>query len=166
MLILLLFSRVLIYHMSFLLQSVSIPMWFLIMMNIIVILLLVKLFMLVYRFNRGDITKEEHSDMVVWTVKNRKSTASPKKSSTKLDVDKERAKKDELVKVLKVLLKEGEKGVLMQTIADRMGTSISNAQHAMNKLVDKKMVDEVIGVSGTKFYLTQLGKDYCRSKAR
>lgn len=152
--------------MSFFLQSVSIPMWFLIMMNIIVILLLAKLFRLFYRFNRGEITKEEHSDMVVWTVKNRKRTAPPKKSSTKLDEVKERDKKSELVKVLKILLQEGEKGILMQTIADRMGSSISNAQHAMNKLVDKKMVDEVIGMSGTKFYLTQLGKDYCRRKAR
>jgi len=141
-------------------------MWFLIMMNIIVIALLVKLLLLVSRFNRGEITKEEHSDMVVWKVKNRKRTAVPKKSSAKADEEKEREQKGELVLVLKVLLKEGDKGVLMQTIADRMDSSISTAQHAMTRLVDKKMVDEVIGVSGTKFYLTQLGKDYCRSKAR
>jgi predicted transcriptional regulator len=152
--------------MSFLMQSVSIPVWFLIMMNIIVILLLAKLFLLVYRYKQGDIIKEEHSDMVVWKVKNRKRAASPGKKSDASAKQIEREKKAELVFVLKILLKEGEKGVRMQTIADKMGTSITKAQHAMNKLVDKKMVDEVVGVSGTKFYLTQLGKDYCRSKAR
>jgi predicted transcriptional regulator len=152
--------------MSFFLQSVSIPMWFLIMMNVIVVLLLAKLFWLVYRFNRGEITKEEHSDMVVWTVRNRKRPASPNKLPPNPDEEKEREKKEELVQVLKVLLKEGDKGVLMQTIADRMGTNIAKARHAMDKLVDNKMVDEVVGVSGTKFYLTQQGKDYCRSKAR
>ena len=152
--------------MSFLSQSVAIPMWFLIMMNVIVILLLLKLFSLVHRFNRGDIVKEEHSDMVVWKIKSRKPAAAPGKPAADLNKEKEREKKEELVKVLKVLLKEGDKGVMMQTIADRMGINTTKAKHAMSKLVDKKLVDEVVGVSGTKYYLTQLGKDYCRSKAR
>ncbi len=141
-------------------------MWFLIMMNVVVLLLLANLFWLVYRYKRGDITKEEHSDMIVWTVKSRKRIAKPKKPAPDPAVEKEREKKDELAQVLKILLKEGEKGVLMQTIADRMGTNVAKAQHAMNKLVENKMVDEVIGVSGTKFFLTQAGKDYCRRKAR
>ena len=152
--------------MSFLSQSVSIPMWFLIMMNVIVILLLLKLFSLVQRFNRGDIVKEEHSDMVVWKIKSRHPAAAPKRPAADLNKEKEREKKDELVMVLKVLLKEGDKGVMIQTIADRMGINTSKAKHAMVKLVDKKMVDEVVGVSGTKYYLTQLGKEYCRSKAK
>lgn len=149
--------------MSFLLQSVSIPMWFLIMMNVIVVLLLVKLFMLIYRFNKGDITKEEHSDMVVWTVKNRKRPPPPKKPPAQ---KKDRDKKEEIVKVLRILLKDGEKGVLMQTIADRMDTNIGAARTAMGKLVENKLVDEVVGPSGTKFYLTQSGRDYCMRKAK
>lgn len=152
--------------MSFLVQSVSIPIWFLIMMNVVMILLLLKVFSLVYRFNRGDIIKEEHSDMVVWKIKSRKPAAAPSKASPNLAEEKEREKKEELAQVLKILLKEGEKGVLMQTIADRMGTNITRAKQAMAKLVEKKMVDEVVGVSGTKYYLTQLGQDYCRSKSK
>ena len=152
--------------MSFLLQSVSIPIWFLIMMNVVMVLLLLKLYSLVSRYNRGDIVKEEHSDMVVWKIKSRKPTVASNKLSADLAEEKEREKKEELVKVLKVLLKEGEKGVMMQTIADRMGTNITKAKQAMIKLIDKKMVEEVVGMSGTKYYLTQLGKDYCRSKAR
>jgi len=152
--------------MSFFSQTVTIPLWFLVMMNVIVLLLLAKLFSLIYRYKQGDIIKEEHSDMVVWKIKNRKPTAVPNKSAALSAEEKDGEKKDELVKVLKILLKEGDKGVMMQTIADRMGTNITHAQHAMTKLVDNKMVDEVIGASGTKFYLTQKGKDYCRRKAK
>jgi len=152
--------------MSFFSASVTIPVWFLIMMNIIVLLLLAKLFSLIYRYKQGDIVKEEHSDMVVWKIKNRKPPAAPSQSSANMTEEKAGEKKDEIVKVLKILLKEGEKGVLMQTIADRMETNVANAQHAMTKLVDNKLVDEVVGVSGTKFYLTQEGKDYCRRKAK
>ncbi len=151
--------------MSFFSATVTIPLWFLIMMNVIVLLLLTKLFWLFYRFKQGDIIKEEHSDMVVWKIKNRKSSI-PSKPYTGVDEEKDTEKKDELIKVLKILLKEGEKGVLMQTIADRMGVNTSTAQHAMSKLVETKMVEEVVGVSGTKYYLTQSGKDYCRRKAK
>jgi len=49
--------------------------------------------------------------------------------------------------VLKILLQEGEKGVLMHAIADRMGISITNAKHSMNKLIETKMVEEVVGLS-------------------
>jgi predicted transcriptional regulator len=152
--------------MSFLAQSVSMPIWLLIMMNIVMVLLLLKVFSLVHRFNRGDIVKEEHSDMVVWKIKTRKPAAIPNKLSADFAEEKEREKKQEIVQVLKIMLKEGEKGVMMQTIADRMGTNITKAKQVMIKLIDKKMVEEVVGMSGTKYYLTQLGKDYCRSKAR
>lgn len=155
--------------MSFLVQNVSVPIWFLILMNVIMLLLLMKVFSLVYRFKRGDIIKEEHSDMVVWKIKSRKPAVPSAKSSAEAAMateQKERQKKEELVQVLKILLKEGEKGVLMQTIADRMGSSLPSAKHAMNALIEKKLVDEVIGVSGTKYYLSQSGREYCLSKAR
>ena len=152
--------------MSFFTQSVTIPMWFLLMMNIIVVALLVKVFMLVFRYRRGDISKEEHSDMVVWTVKTAKRSAAPSKPANDAAKEKEKEKKHDMVQVLKILIQEGDKGVLMQTIADRMGTNRSNAQQAMQKLVTNKMVDEVVGVSGTKYYLTQEGRDYCMRKSK
>ena len=135
-------------------------------MNVIMALLLLKIFSLVYRFNRGDIVKEEHSDMVVWKIKTRKPAVPSTKPVDNVADEKEREKKEEVVQVLKILLKEGEKGVMMQTISDRMGTNTTKAKQAMTKLVDKNMVDEVVGISGTKYYLTQIGKDYCRSKSR
>jgi len=151
--------------MSFFSTTVTIPVWFLVMMNVIVVFLLAKLIILFYRYKQGDITKEEHSDMVVWKVKNRK-PAKLKKIITNIDEVKSYKNKEELVKVLKILLKEGDKGVMMQTIADRMGINTAKAKHAMSDLVDNNMVDEVTGASGVKFYLTQMGKDYCRSKAK
>ena len=75
-------------EMAFLTQPVTIPMWFLIMMNIIVIALLAKLFMLVYRYRRGEISKEEHSDMVVWKVMTTKHSTTPQKPTK--NEDKER----------------------------------------------------------------------------
>ncbi|MBI1424614.1 MAG: hypothetical protein GC149_14300 [Gammaproteobacteria bacterium] len=151
--------------MSFFTQSVSIPIWFLIMMNVIVVALLVKLFLLVNRYNRGEITKEEHSDMVVWTIRT-KDSAKPKTTPVIPDEEKKREKKEDLVQVLKVLIKEGERGVLKQTITDRMGSNRANTQRALEVLVEKKLVEEVNGMSGTKYYLTQAGRDYCKSKAK
>lgn len=152
--------------MSFLLAKVAIPVWLLIMMNIVMILLLIKVFSLYYRYRRGDITKEEYSDMVVWKVRQPKSAAVPNNDNKAERENKDRSNKEELVQVLKILLKEGDRGVLMQTVADRMGKNSSAAQRAMKKLVENKMVDEVVGISGTKFYLTASGRDYCRRKAK
>jgi len=151
--------------MSFFSATVTIPVWFLAMMNVIVLFLLAKLIILIYRYKQGDIIKEEHSDMVVWKVKNRKPVSAKKPITNPIEA-KGVKNKEELVKVLKILLKEGDKGVMMQTIADRMGVNVTKAKHVMNNLVDNNMVDEVTGASGVKFYLTQSGKDYCRSKAK
>ena len=152
--------------MSFLTQAVTIPMWFLIMMNIIAITLLGSLLFVVNRFRRGEFTKEEHSDMVVWQFKTTKRPATPKKPAIEQDVQKKQEKKQDLVQVLKILLREGEKGVFLQTITDRMGTNRANAQRAMENLVEKKLVNEVVGMSGTKYYLTPEGRDYCKRKSR
>lgn len=146
-------------------QSVSIPVWLLILMIAVMLPSLFRLFKLFYLFKRGEIVREENSDMVVWKVKSRQRSVSSTKKATDLAEAKQREQKSELVQVLKILLKEGDRGVRMQSVADQMGAKISRAQTAMKNLVEKKMVEEVIGVSGTKYYLTQLGKDYCRRKA-
>lgn len=152
--------------MSFLTESVTVPIWFLIIMNIILVALLGKIFLLVYRFKRGEIIKEEYSDMVVWKVKTSKHSAPKQKQESADNKQKQQKQKQDLVQVLKILLKEGDRGVLMKTIADRMGCTTSNARHAMDKLVENKLVDEVVGVSGTKYYLTQQGRDYCQRKSK
>lgn len=150
--------------MTFLSQTVTIPAWLLILMIAAMLPYLVILFKLIYRLKSGETVKEVHSDMVLWKVKTGKASASPSKSVDDFARDKRREKKADILQVLKIMAKEGEKGILIQSIADRMNSTLSKAQHAMKELVDKKLVDEIIGVSGTKYYLTQLGRNYCTSK--
>lgn len=152
--------------MSFLTQTVSIPVWLLILMLVAIIPLLLKLVKLLYRFKQGNIVKEEESDMVVWKIKSNRGPAKPKNSSTTHTAQKKQEEKEDLVGVLKVLLKEGEKGVRLKTISDQLGVSMSKVQNAINKLVEREMVEEVVGMSGPKFYLTQLGAEYCRRKTK
>ncbi len=118
------------------------------------------------RVRRGDIIKEQESDMVIWKVRSQRRVAKPKTKAIDTSAQKKHEEKAELVEVLKILLKEGEKGVRLQTLSDKMGTSQSKVQQAMTNLIEKKLVDEVTTMSGTKYYLTQLGIDYCRSKTR
>lgn len=150
--------------MTFLSQTVEIPVWFLILMLAAMAPWLVILFKLIYQYKRGKIVKEEHSDMVLWKVKTEKRSAKPGKTVAEYAREKRHEKKTDILLVLKILAKEGEKGLLIQSIADRMHANISKAQQAMKELVEKKLVDEVVGVSGTKYYLSQLGKNYCTSK--
>jgi len=154
--------------MSLLSYSISIPLWLLIIMVAVMLPSFIKLGRLAYRVKQGGLVKEQQGDTVVWKVQNRVSAPNPQKRAEARDEEKEKAreKKAELARILKILIKEGDKGVLMKTIADRMGVSMIHAQHAMKKLIDKGMVEEVAGVSGTKYYLTEAGKDYCRRKAK
>lgn len=152
--------------MSFFLQTVAVPFWLIVIMIAVMLPTLFRMFMFIYRIKRGDIVKEEQGDVVVWKLRSRPRTAVPKKSSISRQQVKEREQKTQLVQILKILLKEGDKGVLMKTVADRMDANIVNIQHSMRKLIEKNLVDEVVGVSGTKYYLTSHGKEYCRRKAK
>ena len=156
--------------MSFATQTVAIPVWFLILMIAAMLPVLIKLANIAYRFKRqaGEMpadTEQEQRD-ALWRLTNRIRTASPKQRPEHRVDEKKQAQKMELVKILKILLTEDEKGVLMQTVADRMGANIVNIQHAMARLVEKNMVDEVVSTSGAKYYLTRYGKDYCRRKMK
>ena len=150
--------------MSFFSQSLAVPVWVFILMLVAMLPALYLLYKLVQRFMHGEIVREEHSDMVLWKIRNQMHTVSPKKTVADVAHDKRHEEKTDIAHVLKLLLKEGEKGILIQSIADRLDTSLAKIQHAMKKLVDRKLVDEVVGVSGTKYYLTQLGRSYCTSK--
>ncbi|MEJ2360539.1 MAG: hypothetical protein P8Z75_03795 [Gammaproteobacteria bacterium] len=152
--------------MTLLTHTISIPVWLFLLMLAAMLPLLVKLLSLLYQFRRGDIIKEEQSDMVVYKIRNQRRPAIPKQSSASVDEQKKQEEKTHLIQMLKVLLKEGDKGVRPQTIADQLSLSLSRVQTAMATLIDKNMVEEVSGMSGTRYYLTQTGKDYCRSKTR
>jgi DNA-binding IscR family transcriptional regulator len=69
-----------------------------------------------------------------------------------------------MVHVLKIMAAEGDKGVLLKAISDRLEISSHKVQEALQQLTNKKIIEEVVGVSGTKYYLTDLGREFCRKK--
>ena len=46
----------------------------------------------------------------------------------------------------------------------RLEISSQKVQVALQELASKKLIEEVVGVSGTKYYLTDFGKKFCREK--
>lgn len=152
--------------MAFLSYPLSIPLWLFILMLAAMVPFLMMLIGLFRRFRHGEIVKEEQSDMVVWKVRSQRRAAAPKQMTANINEQKKQEEKEYLTQVLKVLLKEGDKGVRPQTIADQIGIGSSKVQSAISKLIEREMVEEVAGMSGTRFYLTQAGVEYCRRKAR
>lgn len=152
--------------MSIFSYEITIPVWLFVIMLLLIMPAFLWVAKLFDQIRKGEIEKEEDSNMVVFRVKNPRPTARPKKKSVSESEKKKEEDKLDLVNVLKVLLKEGDRGVQIQTITDRMGTNQNKVKHALERLLESKMVDEIIAVSGTKYYLTQAGKDYCQRKSR
>ena len=155
-------------NLSFLTDTVAVPVWFFILLIVGLIPLFYQLFKLINHFRRGEIVQEADNDVVLWKIRNVKKPASPKKSSTDISKEKEKEKEKEsesnIIQVLKVVAAEGDKGVLLKSVVDRVSLSNANVQRAIQELVSRKIIEEVAGVSGTKYYLTQVGKIYCTKK--
>ena len=152
--------------MSLFSYEITIPVWLFIIMLLLIMPAFLWLARLFDQLRKGEVETEENSNMVVFRVKNPRRSAKPKKKSATANDEKKKDEKADLVNVLKVLIKEGDKGVHIQTITDQMGTSQNKVKHALERLVENKMVDEVSGISGAKYYLTQAGRDYCQRKSR
>lgn len=153
---------------SFLTDTVAVPVWLFILLIAGLVPLFYNLFTLINHFRRGEIVREADSDVVLWKIRNVKKSASPKKSSTDIskeqEQEKEREKESNIIQVLKVVAAGGEKGILLKSIVDRVSIGNANVHRAVQELVDRKIIEEVVGVSGTKYYLTQVGKMYCSKK--
>lgn len=150
--------------MSLLSSSVSVPVWLLILLLAAIAPHFVKLFRLIKAYKKGDIVREEHADVVLWKIRADRPSARPKKSTVDVEREKRHQEKSDIRDVLKIMAKEGDRGILIKSLADRMQANISKVQQAIDKLVEKQFVEEVVGMSGTKYYLTQLGRNYCNSK--
>jgi predicted transcriptional regulator len=153
---------------SFLTNTVAVPVWLFIILIAGLVPVFYNLFKLFNHFRRGEIVREADSDVVLWKVKNVKKPASPRKSSTDIskeqEQEKEKEKESNIIQVLKIVAAEGDKGILLKSIVDRVDISNANVQRALQELVSRKIIEEVTGVSGTKYYLTQVGKIYCTKK--
>ena len=150
--------------MSFLTETVAIPVWLLILIIGGLIPLVVKLIKLFKINKREEISREERDNKVRWKLKTLRKSASPSKTTADVAKEKSREKKIDILYVLKIMAEEGDKGLLLKTAEDRLKIGISKVQQAMKQLINKKLVEEVVGVSGTKYYLTELGNNYCMKK--
>ena len=153
---------------SFLTDTVAVPVWIFILLITGLVPLFYQLFKLINHFRRGEIVREADSDVVLLKIRNVKRSVSPRKSST--DISKEQAQEKQkenesnILQVLKVVADGGDKGILLKSIVDRVSISNANVQRSVKELVNRKIIEEVVGVSGTKYYLTQVGKMYCAKK--
>lgn len=153
-----------IRYMSFLTETVAIPVWLLILIIGGLIPLIVRLFKIFKTDKREEITKEERDNRVLLKLRTLRKSASPSRPPVDAAKEKSKEKKIDMVHVLKIMSAEGDKGVLLKAIADRLEISSHKVQEALQQLTNKKLIEEVVGVSGTKYYLTELGKNYCMKK--
>lgn len=153
---------------SFLTTTVAVPFWLFILLIAGLVPLFYQLFTLVNHFRRGEVVRETEDDVVLWKIRNVKRTAAPKKTSTDIskqqEQEKQKEKESNINQVLNVVAAAGERGTLLKSVVDRVSISSANVHRAVQELVDKKIIEEVAGVSGTKYYLTQVGKMYCEKK--
>ena len=153
---------------SFLTTTVAVPFWLFILLIAGLVPLFYQLFTLVNHFRRGEVVRETEDDVVLWKIRNVKRTAAPKKTSTDIskqqEQEKQKEKESNINQVLNVVAAAGERGTLLKSVVDRVSISSANVHRAVQELVDKKIIEEVAGVSGTKYYLTQVGKMYCAKK--
>jgi len=150
--------------MSFLTETVAIPVWLLILIIGGFIPLIVRLFKVFKTEKREDISRKERDSRVLLKLRTLRKSASPSKPPVDVAKQKSKEKKIDMVLVLKLMAAEGDKGTLLKAIADRLEISSHKVHEALQQLINKKLIEEVVGVSGTKFYLTDLGKDFCRKK--
>lgn len=150
--------------MSFLTETVAIPVWLLILIISGLIPLVVKLIKASKSNTRDEITMEERDNRVLLKLRTLRKTASPSRPPVDVAKEKSKEKKIDMVHVLKIMSAEGDKGILLKAIADRLKISSHKVQEALQQLINKKLIEEVVGVSGTKYYLTELGKNYCMKK--
>ena len=139
--------------MSFLSVQVVVPLWLLLLM----IIGLIHLFFQLLKWlkgkgilNKADIVLDGHMKTIV-----------PEK--TEPETGRKPNRQNE-VNILKLLALKGEQGILLQSIADALAIESNEANNALEYLEGKKLVEVIKGMSGNKFFLSQVGKNYCDMK--
>ncbi len=89
-----------------------------------------------------------------------KSASKKQKNRKKVDPQ----KKENVRIILKMLAQRGELGVLPKSIADQTGISTLETASALNYIMSKEYVEMLNSPAGQKYYLTDLGRRYCINK--
>lgn len=162
--------------MSFLTATFEIPLWFLVFAFSCAAPLWIKWYKFLYRklissnFLRNRFADSEDVDNEIsvlqkatdnWnaSVEHELRTTELKKSKHKHDVSSEVQPYVKIV--LKTLALTGDAGMLIQSIADKLEVSSNEIKSSLTYLEKNDFVEVVTAGSGTKYYLSSRGKQYC-----
>ena len=73
-------------------------------------------------------------------------------------------KKKNIQTVLKMLAASGEVGILAKSLSDKAKINSIETTSALSYLIEKKYAESINATTGTKYYLTDLGRRYCINK--
>ena len=166
--------------MSFLLETFEIPLWFLVFAFACAAPLWIKWYQLFYRKfivtgilqknlkKAGDVA-EERANILKKATDNwnsssdhdLKTTSTAKAKSGHLVTE---AEQPYVKIVLKTLALQGDAGMLIQSIADKLEINNNEIKSSLLYLEKNEFVDVVAAGNGTKYYLSARGKKYCMKR--
>lgn len=163
--------------MSFLFETFQIPLWFLVFALACATPLWVKWYKWFYRkfIVTGRLQKtikdvsevaEEKAQVLKKATDNWNTSVEQNSKSEKTKKEKQTTSSTEseqpYVKiVLKALALQGDAGMLLQSIADKLEISSNEVKSALSYLEKNEFVEAVAASTGTKYYLSSRGKKYC-----
>lgn len=162
--------------MSFLLQSVTVPLIILLILIAASTPVFIKLYKMFHRrfISTGKLQKtfEEVVDatetqfQAVRKATHRIASKTTKKQKSQGNGSSQKKTESHAMekKVLQVLAEKKDSGMLDRSIADILGLDTSKTKQLLGYLEAKKFIESVNGIQGVKFYLTQFGKTYCQKK--
>ena len=162
--------------MSFLTETLDVPLWFLVFAFASAAPLWVKWYQLFYRKfiatgtlqrkikQAGDVA-EERANILRKASENWQASEDHQSDSSQLQGKRRENLTTEseqpYVKiVLKTLAKTGDAGMLIQSIADKLEVSSNDIKSALAYLEKNEFVESVTAATGTKHYLSERGKRY------
>lgn len=163
--------------MSFLFETFEIPLWFLVFAFACAAPLWIKWHQLFYRkfiatgvlkknLNKAGDAAEERANILKKATDNWNSGSEHDLNTA----DKEKKKREHLVTeaeqpyvkiVLKTLAINGDAGMLIQSIADKLEINSIEIKSSLAYLEKNEFVEVVAAGNGTKYYLSARGKKYC-----
>ena len=162
--------------MSFLTATFEIPLWFLVFAFACAAPLWIRWYKYLYRkFIKSSFFKDKFADSEEFdseisilqkatdnwnaSVEHELKAAELKKSKREHDISS--ANQPYVKIVLKTLALQGDAGMLIQSIADKLEINSNEIKSSLSYLEKNEFVEAVLGGSGTKYYLAGRGKKYC-----
>lgn len=160
--------------MSFLFETFQVPLWFLVFAFGCAAPLWIKWYKWFYRKfivtgrlqkNIKKVSKaaEEQANILKKATNNWNASVEPdlKDKKTKKTKMSSEAEQPYVKIVLKVLALQGDAGMLIQSIADKLEAGSNEIKSALLYLEKNGFVEVVTASAGTKYYLSARGKKYC-----